>query len=307
MKKKLLGTLFLGAFSISNLANAAVTPCDYDGFYIGVSGGVANTFGKLTTEAEADFTIIADDGFVHGDPLIPIQKSNFANGSLRASKNRAIGGINLGASWLCDCFYLGGELGAYYSPRYIKQTITNNESNLSTDNLFITGTFFTSNLTQEVRAKLNNWEWTADLTPGVLLCDTYLLYGRVGVAFNRIKLDTSTNFLYNDLQFPLDSSGTAIPTPTTVNVCLPGSASKKRAALRLGVGIASYIADNFVLSFNYTYTDYGKVSVTSATSIHLPGVAVERVMQGLYSDTKIRIMRQNFTVGLNYYFGGLFS
>ena len=276
MKSKflpILPVIFLG-LGISSYANAASN--DYSGFFGGISGGMSNTFGRLNGNSNITFI---DNATVHTNTL------GVVGNKIRGSHFKEAGDVKLGYSGLFgNRFFLGGELGVGYLPGHLKGKFNSNSS--ANDGA---GSFFNATLQIDARGKLRSWEYVADLTPGVLLCDTFLLFVRVGVAVNRIRLDTNTTFQYTDSIL------------TNVNLQMPLSAKKRRAALRLGVGVAHYIADNLILNVNYTYTYYGKITVSGIRNV--PDLGNGAVANGFTSSTTAKFNRQAFMIGLNYYFG----
>jgi opacity protein-like surface antigen len=297
MKKKLISAICLSAVAASSVAKAQDF-CGFDGFFIGLSGGLASTNANIHAFSPTTYT----DGFDFFTNTLNLDTKS------KITQNRGIIAATLGYSWLCDKLYLGVELGGSYSPNHLNESFDSG-SNYNDLGLIQVPAIFSSTLNLDAKAKLRKWEWTADFTPGVVPCDGLLVFGRIGVAWNQLHLDTNTVFNYVDNLF--DFNGSPFTTNNNVTIPLALSQKKNRSALRLGVGIAHYISDNFVLSANYIYTDYGKVCVTDSTSIPIivdvVSVGPTTVLGSLPSTTNVHVWRQSITIGLNYYFGGLFN
>ena len=318
MKRKVLPILSAAAFAAfsmsSNVQAGWTDPCSYDGFYIGISEGFAGTFGDF--EGGATFSSI---DCVTGEvtDLLPLQNK------AKLGQSRNITSADLGFSWVfCNWLYLGLELGASYAPGQMRDTFSATPAFLPVGLFLPDPSTQLSPFPQQITipnatlavcetAQLGPWEGSIDFTPGIMWCDT-LFYARVGVAGNRIKLKTSVDFtipVSEDLMnFPFD-------TVSTANIY--GANSKNKHALRLGFGLSTYISENLSVNVNYIFTRYGKVRTficpTNVTEILQTSVAQTTgaapiTLPPLYlsSDASIRIKRQTFTIGLNYYFDSLF-
>ena len=283
MKKRLLAAAALAAFSASAIVQAdSTTPCDFIGFYAGISGGATYTIGKQNISSPTTFN-------QSNTTTINLINNN------HVAQVHGTGGINLGYSYVWGWFYLGAELGGYYAPAHLTQdslfSLHTTDAETGTPRMM-------GDLTVNSKLKVKKWEWTADLMPGVLLCDSFLLFGRVGVTYNKMNLQTNSLFHI--------TSATNLP-PFDLSFPLLSSSNKNRAALRLGLGLSHYISDNIVLNANYIYTYYGKVDLIGETPITIPQGARQLITRGLNSNANIRVQRYAFTLGLNYYFGNLFN
>ena len=289
MKKNFLPVLFLSALAAPFSVNAdAASDCDYRGLYLGLSAGVTHNLGKFAADVPVNFN--SNDGNLNNNIVT-------TNGRTRVGQVRELGGIAVGYSWLCDRIYIGAELGGYYAPTDLK--INPNTIILST-NSGSGGSNSTASLGTSVKASLRKWEWTADVTPGVLFCDTFLVFGRVGIGFNRTRLQG-------------DSALTSVSSDQTnnpnVSVPLSASTNQIRASWRLGLGLSNYISDNLVLTVNYVYTNYGKVTLTGNSLVAIPlGGGMSGTTNALLNTTvSTRVQRHAVLIGLNYYFNALFN
>ena len=280
-------------------------PPMYQGIYVGASGGLVNTYGKITSASRARY-------------IFEIDPSLSLNTKKRATQNKGSIGIDIGYSWLCDIFYLGGELGFYYAKGELHEKGKSSVKAFDSEN----EQGYSASLSLKSQAKLRNFEWTLDFTPGVILCDSFLFYGRIGAALNRAQLNAATKFCYQDFEFSENVH------QKTSHLCLNNP--KKQGALRLGFGFSHYITDDLVLNANYVYTNYGTVRVSGISHIStidngptsnprnqrshseldasssLPNALSSQPetdeREFLISETKVNVRRQSLMIGLNYYF-----
>ena len=295
MKSKLIPVIVLAAMGAST--NAAAQSCDYQGFYVGVNAGVANFFGNTDNAIEASYR----DRDNH-ESLVFGEKR-------KASSNKGTFGLLLGYSWLfCDQFFLGAELGGAYSKGDLSGRVANEFERRTEEHRYVT------TLEGSARAHTRKWEWTADLTPGVVLCDSFLLFGRIGVAANRVKLCSENSWDYSRARIEGEDEHARVGHATAEN-----GRSKNKGALRLGLGLAHYISDCLVLNANYVYTTYGSTCGfgTADTQVRRvreddnAAVAAEErkrdvTRDGLKAASRAKVHKQTVTVGLNYYFGSMF-
>ena len=156
-------------------------------------------------------------------------------------------------------------------------------------------TEFQTSLAHTTHAKSRNWELALDLTPGVILCDSFLLFVRVGVGFNQFSVNSTATFNYTD-------NNTNTVTPADIALASNFAGSKKRAGLRLGLGAAHYIGDDLVLTLNYIYTDFGKISTGDTIEVPQPIVPLLPFKTHFNPGSTTWLKRQSLMIGLNYYF-----
>ena len=106
-------------------------------------------------------------------------------------------------------------------------------------------------ITTTTISKLQNGEFGADFRPGFMMDTNTMLYGRIGVAFNRATLKTSNTFVFNNLG---DSITYVSPFYKTKNHNAP--------ALRLGIGLERHVSDSISITADYIYTYYGNVKTS---------------------------------------------
>jgi opacity protein-like surface antigen len=249
----------------------------YNGFYVGINGGAAQTNTKISVNASAMYDING----------IPDNIEGLSQGA-KITRIEGGGSLYLGYGQLIPCsnFYLGGEIfGNFYS----RPTAINNLSFQA-----IPLALESTTLTTQTTAKLNSGEVGIDLRPGFLLEPITLVYARVGVAFNQLKLTSNANF-----------SATDTFDHVTIVSPLNESATENTVGVRLGFGIESHICKNTALTADYVYATYGSVNTGSQANIATPvvGGGTDTVINGLSNYTSANINTQTVAVGIKHYFG----
>jgi opacity protein-like surface antigen len=158
------------ALANDNGANASI----YNGFYVGINGGVIQTNANISNNV-------------------------FADSAQALSQNAKITQIQGGATLYfgygqlisCSNFYFGGEI---FGDLYSRSTAINNSSFQAEPGLTEVET-----LTTQTKAKLSNGEVGIDLRPGLLLDPATLVYARVGAAFNKLSLTSNANFSFEQV------------------------------------------------------------------------------------------------------------
>ncbi len=289
-KKKLylVGTFFVLAASGMNVF-ARTNTSPFDGFYAGINAGAAFTTGKISNTSSATFINLFDNN----NQLASSQSVNVAStqggGSIFAGYGQMLG---------CSSFYLAGEIfgNTYQRESTLRDYAFHAEPDDDED--------FES-LTTRTKANLNNGEFGIDLRPGVLLLGNHtLLYGRVGVAFNKLHLNSDNDFSFTFL---------GSDPPITTDSFLSESQTKSVSALRLGLGLESYICKNLALTVDYIYTSYGKINASNTgdvTTVIEGGPTLAQsssdtfvVSDGLVNQSSANLNTQTVTLGIKYYFG----
>lgn len=93
----------------------------------------------------------------------------------------------------------------------------------------------------------NDVEPAIDFKPGLFLSDDTLLYGRIGAAWNEVSLTDTAHYDLVNHGVIFDASSTQ---------------SESVLALRLGLGVEHYLREQFTVFMDYTYTNYGDMSLT---------------------------------------------
>ena len=266
MSKKRFLPLALGLVAALSLnaspAHAGyTTPCDYEGFYVGLSGGVSYLLG--TFERFSGFQQLA----IHR-PIV------FSHNSKTHTKG-GIAGLTIGMSRLVDSLYLAVEASGYLSEGKLPLPV----EQISPHAPGFAG------FNGEVR--INNGLFAVDFVPGFVLCDTFLLFGKIGVTGTRYRLQSDSFFNVEGLR-----------TREFERLSVPLSKLKNKYALHLGLGLAHYIADDFVLTVNYGYANFGNVIASGFVGPFAEGIGTQT------STFKARLRQETIMLGLNYYFHG---
>lgn len=252
-------------------AQAFATQNEFCGFYAGVSLGGAFRSGAGHTSSTTSITSGTDTLTATRDLKFDARKNAFL-GSFA---------VGYGYEW-CDDLYLGLE-GFVNGSSHHSHTPTETTTLSDTDD----GVTETLTYSNRVRAKLHSAEVGIDLRPGYVLCKNTMLYGRVGVAYNRLTLSSDPTFSFVE--------GTT---------SLPGSVSlrghKNRGAFRIGGGLERMFCDNFAIRMDYVYTYYGKVSNTRSFtgSTTVGGVTTTAAFS---SASSVKVTSNTTTLGLFYY------
>lgn len=287
MKWNLLSVKSLFIFTIILSITSLSTPifaecgCSFNGLYGGISVGETQTFGKVETNISAH-TFDSE-----GDELLRTLsiRDNVARKNPVLGLTLGYGGIITGN------FYLGGELGGYISRQNIKINPQENVIfNVLPDELIA------DSLNTNLNIKKRWFEFAVDLTPGVLVAEHFLLLSRIGLSFNKIKFNSSTQFNYSDIIIATGSHSN--------QALLDLSTHKNHVGLRLGLGLSHYIWDNLILNANYIYTYYGNVNTSNVATIPVvPNAVRSRIApNGFKADNHVKMQSHAVMLGLNYYF-----
>lgn len=217
--------------------------CAFNGFYAGLGTGVQVTTGHAALAETATFSLPA------GGPL-RVTASNFTRGSLK--KSAWAGAVFLGYGCAWDCIYLGAE--ATY--KYARARARN--SSFTTVTIAVPGTpTDVTGVSQTVAARLRPSEFDLDLRPGVMLSPRTLLYGRVGMAFNRTSVAFVNTF-----------TGNQSPVPFSVFSLSNGGAHRKNSVgLRLGAGMEHEFCNHVAIRAEYTWARFQRVTVVRTASV----------------------------------------
>jgi opacity protein-like surface antigen len=104
-----------------------------------------------------------------------------------------------------------------------------------------------SNITS-ISTRLSRIEPGIDVRPGIFLTPFTLLYGRLGVGYNKLTLHADT---HPSALFSYTPTGTATGDDRETN-----SRRKKMGALRLGIGLEQNICENIYIRADYINTHY---------------------------------------------------
>lgn len=289
MKRKSFRIALAAALISAATPMIAHEECPFSGFYGGAQLGGTFLSGRDSLSVSGSAVV--------GPPVeVSFGNNDFSDRSSR--KNSFAGDVFLGygcGAW--DPIYLGAELFLKGN----KATITNvDEASATTIDVGvrIVGVPTFQNIATQVRSRLRPWEFGIDARPGVLLCEDTLLYGRIGVAFNRLSVRTITSNSAN-VTTPLDGVVT-VPVNTILL-----EKHKNIGALRLGLGLEKEICENLSLRTDYIYTRYRKVTNSGsngpvASTIATLGGPIAGTST-VSSTTVNRLLGHSVMLGLSYY------
>lgn len=267
--KKLTVMALVSTLIFASSTVQAIDRCPFDGFYLGASIGGTST--NVTQHQDNLATIDTDDPFSFSlSGPNSLKTNNSFKGALFAG---------LGGTW--HTLYLGAEifadLGKYKNHQY-------------TSNTFIEDTDVQGTIDTTTRTRVNSFQFGIDLRPGFLVTANSLLYGRVGVAYARPKLDVTTTINV------IDSENDEI-----VALAAVGSKDKHFGALRLGAGLEQHICRGLNLRLDYIFTYYGKQDLAAYNNFTIAG-GEEDSFYTLNNNTSVRIKNNTAMLGLSYNF-----
>lgn len=262
----------------------------FNGYYGGINLGVLQTNARLSSTATA---------FVNLDNTVPpaTEELILSQPSVNVYNHNGLASIDLGyGHFYCDTrFYWAFEIFANWAKR--KDTI--NTSTIDNE-VFFLGTEDVT-LSTSTTVKLNNTEYGIDFRPGYLLDMNTMLYGRLGLAFNQLKVTNNATFTFSRTDVDFGSFAATSP--------VQGSKSGNKTAVRLGFGLEHLITDQLAVTFDYIYTYYGKEKTSAIGDTRAAFVDEEEedivpvtTAGGLESSSSGRMATQTATLGLKYYF-----
>jgi len=287
----LLITGMLSATAFANGGTPVSPQKSFDGFYEGISGGIVSTHADFDTNASAKVQRVVFDIIETHHNIMQVD----------GHQDQAIGRIHIGyGRTLNSSFYAGVELGVSSANRRVSGRASAPYNGIDPEEgPSITVRTFDTHITAEAA----NGEFTLDFKPGVLLNDHALLYGRVGAAFNRITMDSTTAFFLKE-----SSSEEEDPrTETAVQASTHDTCSE--TALRLGVGLAYLVSQHVVLNLDYTYTDYGRLrgsakkETVTKTIQYMEPPPPTVFPDGYMAHTSARLKQQTVMLGVDYLIG----
>ena len=235
----------------------------FEGFYVGGSAGANATIGRQTGDVFVQFGE-ASPIFFPMDLSADLFNGN-AEGSLYAGYGR---------QW--QCLYAGLEGFVRYSHPQLT---------FHRQHLFDNAPSEIFNRENSTEFSVGPWHYGLDGRAGFLVNPCTLLYGRIGVEWARIKLNSDARF--NGF------AGSEI-----LDISLSTDEQKRSAYLRLGVGIEKQLNSSFSLKVDYLYTDYGSISVKD----QITGSSSTGTFLALADTTQLHLKNHAVTLGLSYYF-----
>lgn len=260
---------------------------NFNGYYGGLGVGVLQTNARVSSSTSATYANLYDTENVLA--------SSQSGVNLYGHNGTAAIYLGFGHFFGDSNFYWAAEVFGNWASR--KKTLNNwaYHSQPNDDEDF-------ESITTATTVKLQSGEWGIDLRPGFLFDTNTMVYGRIGVAFNRLTNDTSNIF-----SFTKNPAPESIATFATYESPLSQSKKKSMTSLRLGVGIEHLITDNLAVTADYIYTYYGKASTsgvanTTSAGEDEPEPTIFVTTNGLVADSSGKMGTQTAMIGLKYYF-----
>lgn len=243
----IVSALILSALGTPTFAAQPYDTSSFDGFYVGGGLGGSFTSARTSTVVAARFS-----GSLVALPATTTNDfSHLITGAQR--KNRFAAGLYAGYGFVfCREGYMGIETFLNFS-RYK----TKSRPNLNLSSSFRNPTFtLPLNFSDGIyaRLRLQNYEAGVDLRPGVFLAPCTLLYGRLGVGYNKLKLHSS----FSDNFLQVSAAGVALSP--TIEQTIQKHKHKKLGSFRLGVGLEQNICDNITIRTDYVNSSYRSVT-----------------------------------------------
>ncbi len=231
--------LFLLLMSTS--AALSANECSpFNGFYVGVTGGVALPVYRFNTQRNI---LVTSTGLVETVQVFQKERITDVKGS---------GEIFAGGGFQCHSFYLGGRIGGNFTDSSVH---LNSGENLNTTSPTFLQTDISSN---PYKLRLSTAEFIFDFKPGWIFCSRAMLFGILGGAVNREKISAAQ----------LDTFTVTIPPgpPVTTTDNISVKNQKTRVGFRAGFGLEYLLSRCIGLQVGYLYTYYPKISAETTVS-----------------------------------------
>lgn len=266
-----------------DLASAS-GPCSipFCGFYSGIAGGLSWMTSKEHAAGVGSFVYVDQNNFT--DRLPFVSKGGLKSTSLKGNVYAGYGIAN-------NCFYLGSELFVNFSHHKMRSS-----GSYLFDSEFEGEDDGNAQTSLKTTVRFLPVNFGIDLRPGLLLGDASLFYARVGVEYNRIKINSNVASLetYPTPAFPVQEEP-LISLPLNIHRNLPG--------LRLGCGLEQYITESIALRLDYIFTYYKSIMLSGSNSGSFQSQNFASLI-ALSQSAAVKIKPYNNTVllGLSYYF-----
>lgn len=258
----------------------------FNGVYVGLRGGEMQMHANDFTSTTSINTRAFFGGAPGGGSI-----TQFQSNTTKLFENLFTGSIFLGYGKFLEStpIYIGIE--GYYNPFSSDQKF-NQISHAIYDYLETDGELVTTTLQTRNRISTSS-ELGEDLRLGFLLDCNTLLYGRIGLAYNKLELTSAS--IFNMISFDAPSGSTNIS-----NSSLSGFKEEKMFGTRVGGGLEEYLGENLSVSVDYIYTNYGRLSVNEVgpangiNVINTPFVTPN----GFVKHTQVDVSSQQVTAGI---------
>lgn len=250
---------------------------NFCGFYTGGSVGGSLKNSRVVTSSNSTFNISDEDGST--------RLSNNTSAKHAQRKSSAAAALYAGYGHVFQDLYFGVEAFLNYANYNAKSkkdsvdrfSLTNDAGN--TDEI-------SRNSSARLKTKLRNFEPGVDFRPGLFLNPCMLVYGRVGVAFNKISVRSTAN---NTLTIT-DEGDTSRFTSL-----LATRKNKNKTGLRLGIGLEHSLCDNITARADYVHTRYrglkgtntrvqnisDLMTITTANTVSVKNISNNTLMLGV--------------------------
>lgn len=240
-----------------------VLPTYFNGFYAGLGGGVSDANADLNATSVITHAI----DFRYIDIINTLTHQT----NVTASETFGMGTVDVGYSRVFGRrFYLGLEfIGTYNSDDiYASTSTTANKVVLQGPFVFDT----TARLSHNIRVHFNDFEPNLVLEPGVLINDRAVLYGIVGMTWNKVRttLNSTLTFnssVYNSLEGVAGDLADFISTTHSAG----STQTKDKTYFTVGAGLKGMITDRLALRMDYRYINYGTITQSRTNTFELFG------------------------------------
>lgn len=172
-----------------------------------------------------------------------------------------VGNIALGyGQHLGTPFYLGGELGlAIYGAKNLATSSTAQSNTTVTNTGLLPASTVNTYQVLSTRTTLsqNTWVPFFDLKPGIFVSNNQLIFARLGVNYNELKVRTDSTFYSQGIL--IDGAPDTLVDTTTNLLFIQ---KNTRIGLRTGLGIEYLLDEHLGLSANYVYSFYQAVNTS---------------------------------------------
>jgi len=270
MKFKLLGVI-AGSLMCST---AFAAKSDFTGYYVGARAGEMITQTKIENNSSAMFENTYDSENVLA-----------ANSSNNVSNNSLAGDLFFGYGKFVNNsrFYLGGE-------GFIQVAQPEGTLNASSFHAQPGDDSDYETLSTSTETSLERVGFGVDFRPGYLLDNQTLVYGRLGLAFNRETVNAKNSFVFHD-----------IDDDTTTTNTLNASRTDDTVGYRLGLGVERKVNSRLSMTVDYIYTNYKRVNVSGTGDVRTDfDGGSSTVTNGFVNNANGSIATQEMLIGLKY-------
>lgn len=228
---------------------------NFCGFYTGGSVGGSFTTSHVVLLRDIRTFVSIQDG------LYTVSTPNNVSVEQPQRKNNVATMLYTGYGYAFQDFYLSVEAFLTYSNYKVKSMMTSsNGINLLEPEFNDISLIGSSSSSTTIYTKLRRFEPGIDFRPGIFLSSCALLYGRVGIAYNKVSLTSKMNDSTNIVGIgPLELQFSA------VNAFDAFHKNKNIVALRLGIGFEQNICDNVNIRVDYIHTRYRGITTGKRT------------------------------------------